>query len=407
MEERPKEETSKKRTGINSLFSRLYHPGPLIFLFTIVFLALVGFGFYLLTEKTPPPPVVATAIQETPTSRVYEEDSSSEMEDKVKQADLAIIESMKATGMSMGDLDLLDVEMRKLNGKGYHYQVIQFPAVKERNLFQKHLQGALAKRLSNAKLDTVDAGELALFIDDLPTHRLLLESIPLTLPKPEPKGPKMVVVIDDIGENMTVLKGLLNLDLPLTLAVWPNATHTRNAVDLIKKRKRDLIIHFPMEPRGYPKYDPGDDALFVSMTQKQIEKRVEDTVARIPEALGVNNHMGSRFTADAPGMRTALSAFKRHGLFFLDSLTTGKSVARTCARDTAIPFYVRDIFIDNVKDVNAIIHQLKKAENVSLKQGHSIAIGHPYPETLAALDKWSKDRNGSILLIPISQLPPQ
>ena len=85
--------------------------------------------------------------------------------------------------------------------------------------------------------------------------------------------------------------------LRLTFAVWPNATHTRDSVGLITERKRDLIIHFPMEPRGYPQYNPGDDALFVSMTREQIEQRVEENVSRIPEAIGVNNHMGSVITS--------------------------------------------------------------------------------------------------------------
>ena len=70
--------------------------------------------------------------------------------------------------------------------------------------------------------------------------------------------------------------------------------------------------------------------------------------------------MGSRFTGDETGMLTALGEFKKHGLFFLDSLTTPKSAARKAARKTAIAYYERDIFLDNVKDVNAIIHQLKK-----------------------------------------------
>lgn len=406
MEERPQEE-STQRTGLSSLIARLYQPGPLIILFTVAFLALVGLGVYLLNADTPPPPVVSQIVEAEPVAKDYEEDSSSEMEDKVKQADLAIIETMKTMGMSMADLGLLDVEMRRLNGKGYHYQVLQLPASEDHALFQKNLLAALAKRLPEAKLTAEKGDELALFIDDMPTHRLLLESMQLTLPKPESKGPKMAVVIDDIGENMPVLKGLLAIDAPLTFAVWPNATHTRDSVGLITERKRDLIIHFPMEPRGYPQYNPGDDALFVSMTREQIEQRVEENVSRIPEAIGVNNHMGSRFTADGPGMTTALAAFKRHGLFFLDSLTTGKSAARASAKETGIPFYERDIFIDNVKDVSAIIHQLKKAENVSLKQGYSIAIGHPYKETLAALEKWTASRNGAIVLIPLSQLQPQ
>lgn len=412
MDEHSQEETKIEKTGLDSLLAKLYQPGPLVLLFTLAFIGLVTLGYFLLTEETPPPAMIteapaASAPPPPPEPRVYEEDTSSDMEDKVKQADLAIIETLRAMNLNMNELDLLDVEIRKTEGKGYHYQVLRLPAVTEQNIFHKNLQARLAERVPEASIKVAANDELDIAILDLPTHRLMMETIKLTLPRPTPKGPKLAIVIDDIGENMKVLKGLVNLDFPVTLAVWPNATFTRPSVELIAQKRRDLIIHFPMEPKGYPRYNPGNDALFVSMTADDIKQQVADNVSKIPEAIGVNNHMGSKFTGYTPGMKVALAEFKRHGLFFLDSLTTSKSVARPSAKETGIPFYERDVFIDNVKDVNAIIHQLKKAENVTLKQGYAIAIGHPYSETLAALKQWGKGRNSSIELVPLSKMAAQ
>lgn len=407
MDERSQEEVKKEQTGLDNLLSKLYRPGPLIFLFTIAFLILVSFGFFILTEESPPPEVISETPPSAPAPRAYEEDTSTDMEDQVKQADLAIIETLRNMSLDLNDLDLLDVEMHQLNGKGFHYQVLKLPGVIDRTALLERLQMFLTKRIPEASMVSSDTNEIAISISGVPTHRLLLENVPLTLPRPQPKGPKLSIVIDDIGEDMKVLKGLVNLDFPLTLAVWPHATYTRKAVELISEKRRDLIIHFPMEPLGYPRYNPGDDALFVKMTSTEIRKQIAENVSRIPEAIGVNNHMGSRFTGNTAGMQVALTEFKKLGLFFLDSLTTGKSVARPTARNVDIPFYERDIFIDNVKDVNAIIHQLKKAEKLTLKQGYSIAIGHPYPETLAALKQWQMDRNQSIQLLPLSRLSPQ
>lgn len=407
MDERPREESSKERTGLDDLLSRLWRPGPLVCIFIAAFLVLAGLGYFLIIEDTPPPKVVSQPPSSPSQPLVYDVEISSEMGDLVKQVDFAIIETMKRMDMGLNDLGLLDVEIRRLNGKSYHYQVLQLPAVSDQNLFLQNLTSSLTKRLPDAKVGPLATNELGISIKETPTHRLILKTIPLVLPRPEPQGPKLVIVIDDIGEDLRVLKGLLKLDFFVTLAVWPNATHTRRSVEMIAQKQRDLIIHFPMEPRGYPRYNPGDDALFVSMTPEQIVKRVQESVARIPEAIGVNNHMGSRFTADTAGMQVALTEFKRHGLFFLDSLTTGKSVAKKVARSADIDLYIRDVFIDNVKDVNAIILQLKKAENVSLKQGFSIAIGHPYKETLSALQQWGTRRNPSIKVIPLSELPPQ
>ncbi len=407
MDERSQEEHMDERTGSDSFTQKLYRPGPLIILFSLAFVGLLSLGYYLLTEETPPPAVIAEIVPAPPAPKVYEEDTSSHMEDKVKQIDLAIIETMRTLELNMSELDLLDVEMRMLEGHGYHYQVLQLPAVADKNVFYKTLQAKLTNRLPEAIMSVENADGLAIAINNLSTHKLLLETIPMTLPKPQVQGPKLVIVIDDIGQNLKVLKGLVNLDFPLTLAVWPNASFTRKSVEIVAQKRRDLIIHFPMEPKGYPRYNPGDDALFVKMTADEIKQRVAENVAKIPEAIGVNNHMGSRFTSYSAGMKVALAEFKRHGLFFLDSLTTGKSVGRDAAKSVAIPFYERDIFIDNVKDVSSIVLQLKKAEKVALKKGFSIAIGHPYPETLAALKTWSTGRNQSIKLLPLSKLSPE
>jgi hypothetical protein len=408
MDDRSLEESTKKRTGSGSLLKRkLYRPGPLVFIFCLAIAGILAVGYYLATEKTPPPPVVTAAGPEKKEARVYEEDTSSTMEDMVKQADLAIIETMRDLNLDMAKLDLLDVEIRKSDAGDYHYQVLQIPPLPDRNNFLSILKKHLSRRSPESLLAQNGSAEATLSVAALPTHRLLLNTVPFVLPRPETKGPKLAIVIDDIGEDMKVLTGLVNLKFPVTLAVWPNASHTREAVELVLEKQHDLIIHFPMEPMGYPKYNPGEDALFVSMNSDEIKKRIEENVSKIPEAIGVNNHMGSRFTGDEPRMVTALGEFKRHGLFFLDSLTTPRSAARKAATRTAIAYYERDIFLDNVKDVNAIIHQLKKAENVARKQGHAIAIGHPYPQTLAALRQWGKSRRKGIRVIPISAMSPE
>ncbi|WP_239057776.1 divergent polysaccharide deacetylase family protein [Pseudodesulfovibrio sp. JC047] len=329
------------------------------------------------------------------------------MEDFVKQADFAILKTLREQKISMHDLDLVDVEVRKERDHVYHYQVLQLPRLPQKNSFLVTLRRYLFERLPDAILLEKDANELCIQINGLPTHRLVLRPTPEVIARPNSQKAIMAIVIDDIGENFAVLKGLLQLDLPLTFAVWPHASHTKDSVHLITKAQHDLLIHFPMEPRGYPKVKPGDDALFVSMTPEQIQKQIAENVRQIPGAIGTNNHMGSRFTAFSPGMEIALKEFKRRGLFFLDSMTSGQSVGRQTATDVGIPFYKRDIFLDNVKDVNAIVHQLKKTERVALRRGSAIAIGHPYKATLAALQKWQAEKKSAILVIPLSRMTPQ
>ncbi|BCS87211.1 divergent polysaccharide deacetylase family protein [Pseudodesulfovibrio sediminis] len=408
MDDHSPEETTQEQTGFDKLVTKLYRPGPLIAFFSVVFLALVSLGIFILTKETPPPPVLPPpAAQEAPVETKEYEEPTSEMEDWVKQADLAIIQSMQDLGLKMSNLDLVDVELRQLDGRGYHYQILQMPKVDDRQHFLITLRKRLYERLPDAVLLDNGDNEAMVEINGLPTHRLLLEAKPRVIAIPEVKGPKLAIVIDDVGENYSVLKGLIRLDLNLTFAVWPNASSTRASVELISQNRHDLIVHFPMEPIGYPAVNPGDDALFVTMSAADIRKQVQANLQKIPEAIGVNNHMGSQFTGNAQGMRVALEEFKRHGLYFLDSLTSSKSVGRKVAKSVAIPFYERDTFLDNVKDVDAIVHQLKKTERVALTKGTAIAIGHPYKETLAALKKWSKSRNRTIQIIALSRLSPE
>lgn len=395
-----------KQTGSDGFLKKLYRPGPLVALFVLAFALLVGVGYYVLNQTPPSAEVITEPSAPQPAPLVYEEEGET-MEDMVKQADLAIIETIRDLQLEMRQLDLVDVSIKRADEQSYHYQVLQLPRVKNKNSFIAALKYRLNKRLPDATLADNGTDEASVVINGQPTHRLLLELVPLTLPRPEVQGPRLAIVIDDIGEGMQVLKGLLNLDFPVTLAVWPNASQTRESVELIAQRQREILIHFPMEPRGYPRYNPGDDALFITMSPEEIRARVTENVSRIPEAIGVNNHMGSRFTADKAGMDAALDQFKMHGLFFLDSLTTGASVGRNTAKTRGISFYERDIFIDNVKDIGAIVHQLKKAENVALKTGTAVAIGHPYKETLAALERWSKLRNKEIRLVSLSAIPPE
>jgi hypothetical protein len=412
MDEHAPETKNEKQTGLDRLLTWIYRPGPLIVLFTLAFLAMAGLGWKLLTAKTPPPQVIAPVTEERAPQvepqrdKVYEE-AASDLEDRVKQADLAIIETMRDLDIKMHDLELVDVELRRFEDRGYHYQVLQFPKVSDRGRFLVTLRKKLYKRLPDATLLDNGDTEAAVEIHGQRTHLLLLEATPQIIALPEAKGPKLAVVIDDVGENYGLLRGLAALDIPLSFAVWPNASHTRECVDLITKTHHDLLIHFPMEPMGYPTVKPGDDALFVSMSDDEVRQRIGDNLGRIPEAIGVNNHMGSRFTANARGMRAALTEFRRHGLFFLDSLTSGKSVGRATAKDVGIPFYERDTFLDNVKDVNAIVLQLRKTERVAKRKGWAIAIGHPYRETLAALKQWQTSRDQSIQVISLSKLRPE
>jgi polysaccharide deacetylase 2 family uncharacterized protein YibQ len=111
----------------------------------------------------------------------------------------------------------------------------------------------------------------------------------------------LVIVIDDIGEDMGVLRMLMRLPFAVICAVWPRSTNAKKAAETTHAAGREVIIHQPTEPMKYPEMNPGPNALFVSLPDAEIEARVRDSLDRVPYAVGMNNHMGSLFTRDLRG----------------------------------------------------------------------------------------------------------
>jgi hypothetical protein len=160
-----------------------------------------------------------------------------------------------------------------------------------------------------------------------------------------------------------------------------------------------------MEPQGYPAVNPGEDALFVEYSDKEIRRRLDQFLAYIPHVTGINNHMGSRFTEDARALTPVMKSLQEKGLFFVDSRTTGRSLAAETARRYNVPTMDRDVFLDNVAEVDAIVTQIQKLEAKARKQGMAIGICHPYPETLEALRRELPGlAERGISLVPVSVL---
>jgi uncharacterized protein len=221
------------------------------------------------------------------------------------------------------------------------------------------------------------------------------------------KGPRMVVVIDDMGDHPVLAKNLMELPFPVTLAILPNRPRTRSIEALAVEHGIEIILHQPMQPGSYPRVNPGPGAVFTDMDAARVKSIVAENLSQVPHVVGVNNHMGSAFTSDAAGMEAVMPVLKSKGLFFLDSVTSAVSAAPEAARKAGVPYYRRAVFLDNVRNVRAILGQLKTAERHALKSGRAIAIGHPYGETLEALRTWAKERDSRVALVTLTELGPE
>ncbi|MFQ5465393.1 MAG: divergent polysaccharide deacetylase family protein [Thermodesulfobacteriota bacterium] len=212
-----------------------------------------------------------------------------------------------------------------------------------------------------------------------------------TTPTPAPRAippgaARVAIVIDDLGGNIERLRDLLEIDAPITISVLPWLPYSEATAFEAYSSGREVLMHLPMEPHD-PANDPGKGALFTTMDPSEIRRLMAEDLKTVPYAVGVNNHMGSRFTEDRAGMREVLDVVRRKGLFFLDSRTTPRSVGRSLASDMGVRTAARNVFLDNERDGGYITGQIAELVEIARKSGRAIAIGHPYPETILALSR--------------------
>lgn len=198
--------------------------------------------------------------------------------------------------------------------------------------------------------------------------------------------PRIALVIDDVGLDVAAAQRTASLNAPVTMAVLPYADASRDIAGLVREAGHDLLLHMPMEPLGLA--DPGPHALRVDQTAEELQLRVRWAFARVPGAIGMNNHMGSRITQDVNAMRPVLEVVSEEAGLFLDSMTTAESRGAAVARGLGLTALERDIFLDHAIDTAAISARLDDVEALAQLRGWAIAIGHPHDATLDALEEW-------------------
>lgn len=217
------------------------------------------------------------------------------------------------------------------------------------------------------------------------------------------KGPRIAIVIDDLGRSVAAVEALLALGEPITFAVLPFESETPQVVKRLQAAEAEMILHLPMEARGHA--NPGPGALLLAMAPNQLQEGTRAALAAVPGVRGVNNHMGSALAADEGAMEAVLGVLKDQNLFFLDSRTAADTRGYAVARRLGLPAAERQVFLDNERETAAILRQLHELFALAKSRGGAIAIAHPYPETLAALrSELPKARSQGIEIVPASQL---
>jgi uncharacterized protein len=207
---------------------------------------------------------------------------------------------------------------------------------------------------------------------------------PTQTPSLNPNAPKLALIVDDCGQWLDIERGFIALPVPLTLSVLPHVHGTQVIAQEAHDAGKGVMLHLPMEPIS--EIDPGPGEVTTSMTDAQVVAQVQDDLAQVPLAEGVNNHEGSKASADPRVMHDVMGVLADHGqLFFIDSRTSAESVGAAQARDADVPEASRDVFLDNRADVAYTEAQLREAAAIAKRTGSAIAIGHPRPTTLEAV----------------------
>ena len=213
---------------------------------------------------------------------------------------------------------------------------------------------------------------------------------------------RVVVVIDDLGLDRSKLAGLLALPGPLTLSFLPYAKNLQRQTHAARQAGHELLVHLPMAPKSGLS-DPGPMALLSGLGEAELARRLEWNLSRFEGFVGVNNHMGSRLTEDPGAMDMVMRALAGRGLLFLDSRTTPDTVAQRRAAAAGLPNAARDVFLDNKQSAEAVAQRLGELETLARREGLAIGIGHPHPETIAALADWLPVlAERGIALVPVS-----
>lgn len=204
--------------------------------------------------------------------------------------------------------------------------------------------------------------------------------------KPKPPSGRVALVVDDMGNSLEALDEILALGEPITVSVLPYGEYAVETARIAHDKGLEVFLHLPLESLNNHESESSTRGLILSgMSPEEIRVLEEEDIDRIPFIRGVNNHMGSKVTADESLMRLILEPIKKKGLVFLDSRTSGKSVAYDVARSMGVPAAYRQVFLDAEGDGGRVKERLLELFRLARRDGRAVGICHPYAETLRVL----------------------
>jgi hypothetical protein len=343
----------------------------------------------------------------------YEEGTINRFAELVNDVELEIYRSLRQVGVDASQVRFRQVVHRVQQNKQWDFTELEIMISRENSLpgFDKILTRNLRGLSAQIRLERVQESrsnlELLIRVEEILTHRIVLVSVPEHGRKKHgsTKVSRVAIVIDDLGYDGKLARQFLKIEAPLSFSVLPHGPFSKDIARRVHRAGHDLLLHLPMEPKGYPHVNPGAGALLTAMNDEELVQVLQESLDSLPLIRGVNNHMGSKFCEYEQKLRPVMEELKNRGLFFLDSRTTSKTQAYRMAQQFKIRSAERNVFLDNIQDAHAIRGQLKRLVQLARLKGEAIGIAHPHKVTLKVLrediPKLSKE---GVEVVPVSQL---
>lgn len=302
--------------------------------------------------------------------------------DRVNQA---LMEALEALGASPLVVTKTETELEE-EGRQWCFRQLTIRVAAQISLSRCNLAVTRAiQEVGGQVLNAEQGGQanrliMELGIGDVRTHHLeIISDQNIT-----PTQGRLAIIIDDFGAiNNQVAEDFIQLSIPLTVAVIPGHETSQKIAHEATAAGHEVFVHLPMEPKEEAMEE--ENAILVDLPEEEIRRRVRWALTEIPEAVGVNNHMGSLATEDEKVMRAVLREIKASDKFFVDSRTSSQSVAPEVAEELHLPCIKSDGFLDSKDDQAEIKNRLDSLADRALQEGWAIGIGHIRANTLKAL----------------------
>ena len=218
----------------------------------------------------------------------------------------------------------------------------------------------------------------------------------------------LAIVVDDFGiRNNKLLDDFCSLNSNITFAILPDQKYSKHVMNKAAETGHETMIHIPMEPISYPRDNPGANAIYVHLSEKEIKRRMENYIKQFPLCVGANNHMGSFATTDESVMKTVLQVLKDHDLYFVDSRTSQSSIAYDVAKKMMIPTCVNQIFLDTPRITEkTLTNKIKQLKYLAKDREKILVITHcATEERYKFLKEFVKEiEKLNFELVPVSEL---